>query len=101
LFLRGPRSDQIADDYEPRSKTDADSQQLGCFKPAHSLDHSDAGAHSAFWIVLMRNRVAEIGEYAVAHVRGHEPIVSANGLGDALVVRADRLTKVLGIEPRR
>src|SRR6516162_2886420 len=100
LFSGGPRSDQIADHREPGSKADTDFQQLACFKSAYCLDHGEAGAHRALRIILMRSRVAEIGEHAIAHVPGDEPIELADDIVDGAKVLVDNLAQILGVEPR-
>ena len=41
-------------------------------KPGHRLDERQPGAHRALGIVLVRLRIAEIDEDAVAHVLGDE-----------------------------
>src|SRR6516162_1206063 len=99
LLSGGPRSDQIADHREPGSKADTDFQQLACFKSAYRLDHGEAGAHRALRIILMRNRVAEIGEHAIAHVPGDEPIELADDIVDGAKVLVDNLAQILGVEP--
>src|SRR6516162_5670854 len=99
LLSGGPRSDQIADHREPGSKADADFQQLGCFKSAYYLDHGEAGPHRALRIILMRSRVAEIGEHAIAHIPGDEPIELVDDIGDDAKVFVDNLAQILGVEP--
>jgi hypothetical protein len=47
----------------------------------------------------VRSRVAEIDEYAVAHVLGDKAIEPGDGLGDRAVIRGDDLAQILRIEP--
>jgi hypothetical protein len=48
----------------------------------------------------MRLRVAEINQYAVAHVPGDEAIQPRNDFGNGAVVGRDDLAQILGIKPR-
>ena len=48
----------------------------------------------------MRSRVAEIGEHAIAHVPGDEPVELADDVGDSAKVFVDNLAQILGVEPR-
>ena len=59
------------------------------------------GAHRALGVVLMRLRIAEINQHAVAHVLGDKPAKAADGVGDAAMIGADDLAQILGIEARR
>src|SRR5208282_185504 len=52
-------------------------------------------------VVLMRPWIAKVGEHAVSHVFGHEPIVILNRLDDRLVIRGDNGPHVLRIETGR
>jgi hypothetical protein len=52
---------------------------------------------SAPGIILMRARIAEIHQHAVAHVLGHETVETGNCLRDALlVIGADHKSHVFG-----
>ena len=73
----------------------------GDLSALHRLDERKAGAHRPLGIVLVRLRVAEIDQHAVAHVLGDKAVEAADRLGDAAVIGADHLAQVLGIEPRR
>ena len=102
-LLRFARSDQITDDDEASGNPDSD---LKCgFRSGHDLvdraDQLQPGPNRPFRVVLMRLRIAEIDEHAVAHVFGDEPVVAANHLGDPAMIGADHFAQVLGIEPRR
>ena len=65
---------------------------------ADRMDHRKAGAHGALGIVLLGTRVAEVSEYAVAHIFGHVPFVQLDGLGADLMKRVDYVTEVFNIE---
>jgi hypothetical protein len=51
-------------------------------------------------VVFMCCGIAEVHEHPIAHVLGDEGIEAANGLGNAVVVRADYVAQVLGIQAR-
>jgi len=49
--------------------------------------------------MLVRLRIAEIGEHTVAHVLGHEAAVALDRFGAAAMVGADDPPQVLEVEP--
>ena len=79
----------------------------GCARwrpPARRISACNAassGPHRPLGLVLVRLRPAEIGEHAVAHVLGDVAAPALDHLGAAVLIRADHLAHVLGIEPRR
>ena len=44
----------------------------------HRFDQGEPGTHRALGVVLVRLRIAEIGQHAVAHVLGDEAAVALN-----------------------
>src|SRR5262249_40215269 len=70
-------------------------------KLCNSRDQCQPGAHRALGIVLVRLRIAEIGEYAIARVSSDEPTRPGDLLGTAAVVGANDFPQVLSIEPCR
>ena len=64
------------------------------------LDDIDSRPDRALGVVLVRLRIAEIGEHAVAHVFGDEAAVARDQRRAAFVIGGDDLAHVLGIEPR-
>jgi hypothetical protein len=46
--------------------------------------------------MLVRLRIAEIGEHAVAHVLGDKPAIALDEVGAAAMVAADDPTQILG-----
>jgi CHASE2 domain-containing sensor protein len=99
-LLRGTRADQIADDDEASGDANPNVQRLLCGEPADRLDDREPGAHRPLGIVLMRLRISEINQHAVAHILGDKAVKAADGVGDAAVVGADDLAQILGIEAR-
>ena len=69
-------------------------------RPTASID-AQPGPDRPLGIVLMRLRVAEIDQHAVAHVLGDKAVEPGDDLGDGAVIGADDLAQILGIEPRR
>ena len=68
---------------------------------ADRLDDRQPGAHRPLGIVLMRLRIAEIDQHAVAHVFGDKAVEAADRLGDRVVVGADQLAQILRVKTGR
>ena len=100
-LLRGARADQIANHDEAGGDADPNIQRLSCGEPADRIDDREPGARRALGVVLMRLRVAEINEHAVAHILRDKTAKAADGVGDTAMVGADDLAQILGIEARR
>jgi hypothetical protein len=101
LLLRRAIADQIADHHQPGS--DADTRlELGRFniEASDSVDHVQPRPDRPLGIVLMRSRVAEIDQHAVAHVFGDKPFEVPDDFRDGAVVCGDDLAQILGIEAR-
>ena len=95
-------ADQIADDYEASGDPDSRSKLNGLdIEPTNGVDHAEPRPDRALGIILMRPRIAEIDEHAVAHIFGDKAIEPADHLGDCAVICSDDLAQILGIEPRR
>ncbi len=102
-LLRLPAADQIADNDEAGSDADAAGEFVGRSRPqrGNGADKLQRCQDRPLGIVLLRPRVAEIDQYAVAHIFGDEAVEPADRGGDAMVIRADDLAQILGIELRR
>jgi hypothetical protein len=72
-------------------------QRLRRSEPPDRLDDGEPGAHRPFGIVLMRLRIAEIDQDAVAHILGDKAVQVADRLGDSAVVVADQLTQIFRV----
>ena len=92
-------ADQIADHDETGGDADAHLQRLAQAERGDRLDNRETAAHGALGIILMRQRVAEIGQYAVAHQSGDKATVAGHYLGDAEMIGGDDVAQVLWIEP--
>ncbi len=103
LFLRRALSDEIANDDDAGRDADADPQ--GLFRARVELrdDSGDVETRSdrPFGVFLMGAREAEIGQHAVAHELGDEAVVARDRARTGVLIGANDLAHVLGIEPRR
>jgi len=100
-LLRCALADQIADHGQPGGDAEPYTQSFARRQPADRFDHREAGVHRPLGIVLMRLRISEINQHAVAHVFGDKAVKAADRLGDTAMIGADDLAQILGIEPRR
>src|SRR5215472_16363129 len=102
LLLGRSCADQIADDHQSGGDAYA---RLGLdgfdIEASHSIDDTQACSDRALGIVLMRMRVAQIDQYAVAHILGDKPVEGSDDIGNRAVKGGDDLAQILGIEPRR
>jgi hypothetical protein len=65
------------------------------------VDGPQPGPNRPLGIVLMRSRVTEIDQHAVAHVFRDKAIEPGDHLGDPAVICGDDLAQILGVEPPR
>jgi hypothetical protein len=99
LFLRRSFADQIADDHQPGGDPDACLELDGFdIEATDSVDRAQSRPDRPLGVVLMRLWVAEIDQYAVAHVPGDEAVEPGDNFGDSAVIRGDHVTQILGIE---
>ena len=96
-LLRLARSDQVADDNQPGRDADTGLQRSARLEPGHRRDQLQPRPHRPLGVVLMRLRIAEIDEHAVAHVFRHEAAEAAHGLGDAFLIGRNDLAQVLRV----
>jgi hypothetical protein len=95
------RPDQIADDHQPSGNTDAGLQGYGEFERPNCSNPFQSRAHGPLSIVLVRLRIAEVHEDAVAHVFGDEPIKAAHSVGHAFLIGRDYLPEVFRVHASR
>jgi hypothetical protein len=80
LFLRRALADQITDDYHPSGNSNPRLQLDGFdIEVTDSVDDPQPRTHRALGIVLMRPRVAEVDQNAVAHILGDKPVEAPDG----------------------
>jgi hypothetical protein len=101
LLLGGAFADKVADDHHSGGDADPRRQGLadGRAEPPDRLDGGQAGQHRAFGVVLVRPRVAEVGQHPVAHVLGDVALEAGDLAGDRVLVGADHLAHLLRVEP--
>jgi hypothetical protein len=101
-FLRLFRTQEIADDHDPRRDANSHMQRRACctLQLWRGFDDRKPGANRALGVMLVRLRIAEIGEHAVAHVLGDETSIALDQARAAFVIGHDDAAHVLGIEPR-
>ena len=101
LLLRRAFADQIADDHQPGGDPDARLQLDGFdIEATDRVDHAQPRPDRPLGIVLVRSRIAEIDQHAVAHVLGDKAVEAPTTLGNGAVIGGDDLAQILGIEPR-
>src|SRR5271165_4132471 len=92
----------IVGDHQPGGDPDPRLELDGFdIEATDSTDQAQPGPDRPLGIVLMRSRVSEINQHAVAHVFRDETVEPGDDLGDSAMIRADDLAQILGIEPRR
>ena len=67
-------------------------------QPADAVDKCQAGPHRLLGIMLLRLRIAEIGEDAVAHILGDIAPEPGDHLGDGGVIGPEHLAQIFRIE---
>ncbi len=103
LFLVAAYDQQVADNDGAGGDADAHLQANPVleFQVRYRFDQPERGANGLFRIVLMRFRITEIGEDAIAHIAGDDTLVIANDLRDLGMVAADDSAQIFRVEPRR
>jgi hypothetical protein len=92
--------DQVADDDLPGANADADLQRLGSWELPDTVNQSQAGAYGLLGVVLVRLRITEVHQHAIAHVLGDKAIETGDRIGDAAMIGTNDLAQVLGIPVR-
>ena len=71
------------------------------FRCAYSSDQLQPCAHGSLCVVLVRLRIAEVDQHAVAHVLRYEAAEALHGLCDALLIGRNDLAEVFRVHARR
>ena len=101
-LLRLARSDQIADHDEARWRCRRGFAAERCdFSALTACDQLQPRPYRPLGVVLVRLRIAEIDQHAVAHVLRHEAAEALHSLGDALLIGGNDLAQVLRVHARR
>ena len=103
LLLRRALADQIADHDKSGGDADADGEPLRstCLQARHRRCCFQPGPHRPLGVVLMRPRIAEIGQHPVAHEFGDKAVIARDDAGNGVLIGADLLAQFLGVEPGR
>ena len=95
------RADQIADNDEAGGNTDPARQRAGAaLQPANAVDKCQAGPQRLLGIMLLRLRIAEIGEDAVAHILGDIAPKPGDHLRHGSVIGPEHLAQIFRVEAR-
>jgi hypothetical protein len=89
LLLSCARSNEIADYNQPGANANADLERFNAAQFANRFDKCQSASDRALGVVLMRLRITEIDQHAVAHVFRHEAVEAGDRLGDTFVISAD------------
>jgi hypothetical protein len=102
LLPRRTLANRIANDYQTGGNPDARLEPYGFdIEATNSVDGAQPRPDCPLGVVLMRFRVAEINQHAVAHVPRDEAMEPGDDFGDGAVIGGDNLAEILRIEPRR
>jgi hypothetical protein len=103
LLPRRAFADQIADHDKPGGNADTDGERLRStgLQAPHRRCYFQPRPHRPLGIVLMRPRIAEIGQHPVAHEFGDKAVVARDDAGNGVLIGADLLAQFLGVEPGR
>ena len=102
LLGRPAGADGVADNDQPGSDADAHAQleSLHRLQRRDGVHYFQSGVDRALGRIFIGARVAEVGEDSVAHVARDEAVELGNDLRGRLLVQADHLARVFGVEPR-
>ena len=67
-------------------------------EPSHRRDQLQPRPYRPLGVILMRLRIAEIDEHAVAHVFRHEAAKALHSLGDAFLIGRNDLAQILRVD---
>jgi hypothetical protein len=102
LLPRRAFADQIADHDKPGGNADADGESFRStgFQPRHRRCYFQPRPHRPLGVVLMRPRIAEIGQHPVAHEFGDKAVIARDDAGNGVLIGANLLAQFLGVEPQ-
>jgi hypothetical protein len=103
LLPRRTLTDDVADHDEARGDADADGEILARsrLQSRHHFRDFEPGMHRPRCVVLVRAGEPEIGEHAVAHELRDEAVVARHDARHRILIGANDLPHVFGIEARR
>ena len=86
-LLRFAGPDKVPDDHQAGGNANPHLYGLRRRERSNRLDQREASPNGTLSVILMRCRIAEINQHAVAHVFCDEAPEAAHGIGDAPVIR--------------
>src|SRR5262245_39845686 len=102
LLLCQACTDHIADDHQACGNTNSTLELDGFHVEAiDGVDGAESRPHSPFGVVLMRLRVAEIGQNAVACGLRYEAVELRDHVSYGAMIRGDDFSQIFGVETRR
>ena len=103
LLLRRAFAHETADDDKAGRDADANAELFARagLQARHDFGDFERRVDRPRRVVLMRAGEAEIGENAVAHELRDEAVIARHHARDRVLIGADDLAHVLGVEPRR
>ena len=101
LFLRCTGTDKIANDDQSGRNAYSHLKRHRCRQLFDRADEGKPRLHRTLDVIFLRAGIAEVNEYAVAHVLRDKAAEAGNSLGDATVIGADHFSEILGIHARR
>ena len=92
MLLRRSFANEIPDDHQPGGNPNA-RLELDRFdiEATYGSDCAQPRSHRPLGVILMRLRIAEIGEHSVAHIPGDEAIEPGDDFCDGAVISSDDL----------
>ena len=101
LLAGGTLADEVAHDHEAGRDADPRRERLPGRggEPADGLGDRQARPHGTLGVVLVRAGPAEVGQHAVAHELGDVPAEARDLARDGVLVGAQDLAHLLGVEP--
>ena len=103
LLLGRALADQVADHDQPGGNSDPRRQgfALGRAQPSDGLEGGQAGEDRPLGVVLVRPGPTEVGKDAIAHELRDVPPEARDRARHRVLVGAEHLPHLLGVEPRR
>ena len=101
--MRRALSDKVADYDDPGGDADADLEIF--IRPRFELCNDgrdvEAGPDRTLGVLLVSARKAKIGQHAIAHEFGDEAVIACDSARTGVLIDANDLAHVLGIQPGR
>src|SRR6516225_6381352 len=89
---------EVADDDHAGLDADAQRWSLKAGQKRGVLNNRETGPQRALDVALVRVRIAEIHQHAVAHVSRHETVETGDKSGDATMIGGHHIVEHLGID---